>query len=122
MKANQKLRNDTNAQVNVVVGLVALLITIIIGVMVYFEVVGSVDELEERTEVFTGFSTPTGTADAVAGSNATVQIVTLSNSPYSTSNNTISVVCYNATGAIQSSPAITISGKEITIPAAPASG
>ena len=124
MKANQKLWKNTNAQtqVNVVVTVVALLVTIVIGVMVYFEVIAGVDELSETTEYFTGYTTPTGTADAVAGSNATVQTVTLTNSPYSTSNSTIAVVCYNATGAVQSSPAVTINHKQITIPAAPASG
>ena len=119
MKANQKLWKNTNAQtqINVVVTVLALLITIVIGVMVYFEVINSVDDLSETTEYFTGYTIPT-TAGSTGGSNASQQTVTLKASPYSTSNSTITVVCYNATGATKSSPAVTINGKQITIPAA----
>ena len=121
MKANQFLQKDTNAQTQIraVVTILALLIAIIIGVVVYFGVTDSVDEFSTVTERFYGYTTPTGTNDAVAGSNATAQVVTLKNSPYSTSNSSITVYCWNATGNVQSAPAVTINHKQVSIPAAP---
>jgi len=122
MKANQSLRTDVNAgtYTNATVTLVALLIAIVIGVMVYFSVITNVSDFAATTETFTGYTLPTGGAHT-GGSNYTVQHVTLTNTPYSASNSTIAVVCYNSSGATSSSPPVTINGKIITIPAASAS-
>ena len=123
MKANQKLRTNNNAQSQIqsVVLVVALLLTIVIGVMVYFEVIEGVDELAETTEVFTGYTLPGSSAGIfdATGSNATQTIVTLTNSPYSTDNSTISVVCRNTTGSVDSSPAVKFNSRQIIIPASP---
>lgn len=123
MKANQRLWKDTNAQtqMNAVVTVVALLLAIVIGVMVYFEVTESIDEFDVVTERFYGYTTPPVT-DLEGGSNFTATVVTLKNSPYSTDNSTITVYCYNATGVVQSAPAVDINHKQISIPASPARG
>ena len=122
MKANRSLRTETNAQADIqtVVGVVALLLTIVIGVLIYFEVIESADDFTETTEYFKGYDIPTST-DPGNGDNATDTTVTLRASPYSTSNGTISVVCYNATGNEPSSPTVKINGRQVTIPAAPVS-
>jgi len=97
---------------------VSLLISIIIGVIIYFEVIDSVEQFNEATERFTGYTLPTGT-HSLGGSNYTVTLITLTSSPYSIDNSTISVVCYNSTGHFTSSPAVGINGREITIPPSP---
>ena len=131
MKANQKLRTDTNAQsqMHAVVTIIALLIAIVIGVMVYYEVIDNVDQLTETTEYFTGYDLGTGqNGTHTGGSNASIQTITLSSSPYSTDNSTISVICFNdsATAILQcqqtSSPPVVINHRTVTIPAAPTHG
>jgi cobalamin biosynthesis Mg chelatase CobN len=120
MKANKKqLNKNSEAAINmqVAITIVGLLLAIVIGVMVYFNTIDNITEFAQTTEYFTGYTLPTDSAHT-GGSNASVQHITLENSPYSTSNSTITVICYNATGATTSSPPVTINHKTITIPAA----
>lgn len=108
MKANQKVRDsfveDKSAYTKVVGGIVALLLTIVIGVMIYYEVSGGIADFSEQTETFTGYTVE------YPGSATTV---TLANSPTSTS--TCNVTLYNATTPAEQYPAYALSGKQITI-------
>ena len=119
MKANRKLVNNDNAyNVAMVGGLVALLISIIIGVMVFWSLTGNIPGNDaSRTEIFTGYTLPSGPAHT-GGSNASAQVITLAYVPNGNSNSSVAVVCYNSTGHTISSPTVTVSGNKITIPAA----
>jgi len=85
MKANKKtkLKNDKTGYLKVVGGLVALLLLIIIGVLVYWETQGSIDSFEAITTTYTEdsdgntFTQWTGGT----GSNSTGEIIKLDNSP-----------------------------------------
>lgn len=92
MKANKKFRLDESGTVDigVAVMIVALLVTIVIGVMVYFEFTESVNQFDEVIERFTGYTQFTF---GIAGSNTTGIIITLANSPDGTSNCNVS--CWN---------------------------
>lgn len=108
MKANQKTRftSDNQGYVQVIAGIVALLIAIIIGVMVYFEVTDSVSEFGEVAETFTGYS---------ATDNASAWNVNLLNSPVNTNN--CNVTCYNSTGTSESYPTFTLNLRTVSVAA-----
>jgi len=95
-------------------GFVAFLITIIVGILVFWALSGTMPGNSEQTEYFTGYTLPTG-SDSSGGSNDTATVITLSYVPYSTSNSTIAVVCYNSTGETQTSPPVTIANRKVTI-------
>jgi len=105
-----KLLKDKNGYAKIIGGLIALLLVIIVGVMVYWETQGSIDEFGTVTEVFTGYS---------HGDNASAQTVTLSNSPNSASD--VNVTCYSSTSGTLSYPTFSVNQKLITIAAGSAS-
>ena len=115
MKSNQKavIKEDTG-DVQLVGGLVALLITIIIGILVYWSLSGNIPAMTTQAETFTGYTLPTG-SDSTGGSNDTATIVTLQYVPYSTANSTITVKCYNATAETECSPPVTIANRQVTV-------
>jgi len=98
MKANKKnkLADDNHGYVKIVGGLVAFLLMIIVGVLVYWETQGSIDSFDALTETFTAdsagntFTRWTGTT----GSNYTGERVELDNSPKTIT----SVYVWNGTG------------------------
>jgi len=105
MKANKKIRNltgDTKAYVKVVGGLVALLLMIIVGILVYWDTQGSIDAFGEVTETFTSDTEGNtfvvyGTREGGIGSNYTGELVKLDNSVDSIG----SVYAWNGSGAAQ---------------------
>jgi hypothetical protein len=108
MKANRKFKTDETAGYPQVVGMIiALMLTIVIGVMIYYEVSGSVADFSEQTETFTGYTVEH------PGSATTI---TLGNSPTSTS--TCNVTLYNATTPAELYPTYTLNAKQIHITAA----
>jgi len=80
MKGNQKFKYDETASVNAkaVSGLIALLLTIIISVLIYFSV-SSTDIFIDDAESFTGYSRYDGAAQT--GSNYTGITITLADTP-----------------------------------------
>lgn len=113
MKSNQKIKlrqMDSKAYQKIVGGIVALLLTIIIGVLVYWETQGSIDSFDEVTETFTGYS---------HGDNASAKTITLDNSPTGTGET--NVTCYSSTAGTLSYPSFTLSGTKVTITAGSAS-
>jgi len=124
LKANTKSKNlkeDKNGYAMAVGGLVALLVAIVVGVLVYWNVSGNMPAMTEQTERFTGYTvaTKTGAVWSATGSNASYQNITLNYVPNGASNSSITLVCYNATGGETSAPAVTINNRQITIPASP---
>ena len=108
MKANRKLRTNTNAaNIGMVGTIVALLIVIMVSVMIFFEFTGSIDSFDERTETFTGYT--------LATANASAWTVTLDNSPDGTGN--CNVTCANTTGGTESYPTYVLDGKIIRVAA-----
>lgn len=119
MKANRKLVND-NTAVNaaMVGGLVAFLIAIIVGVLVFWNIsTVTPGTTATVTDTFTGYTLPTGTHHT-GGSNDTAQVVTLTYVPSSTANSSILLVCYNSTAKTQCAPTVTTANTKVTIPAA----
>lgn len=94
MKANKKFVLDNKGAFTSqsVIILVGLLIAIVIGVLVYYEV-SDIDDFNERTETFTGYTAGDAGANP-AGSNNTATTVNLTNSPLGTAQ--VNVTCYNA--------------------------
>jgi len=92
MKANSKskLTNDNTAYVKVVGGLVALLLMIIIGVMVYWETQGSIEGFGSVTEYITSDSD--GNTFVLTTSNGTGELLELE---YSI-NSVTTLTCYNS--------------------------
>ena len=118
MKANQTikcLKHDTSGYVQVVGGLVALLLMIIVGILIFWETRDSVD-FDEVTETIT--STGSGAAIA-ATTNASAWTVELDNSPTGTS--ATNITCYNSTGASETYPTFTLSHKTVSVAADAAS-
>jgi len=109
MKANikSKLAKNDNAFVKVVGTIIALLLMIIIGVLVYWETQGSIDDFGEVTETFTGYT--------LAGSNTSAWTVEVDNTPTGTS--ATNVTCYNATGGTESYPTFGLNGKTVSVAA-----
>jgi len=110
MKANRKFKTDetgSSSTTQVVGMLVALMLTIIISVMIYYEVSGSVADFSEQTETFTGYAALTANASAWS--------VTLANSPDGTGN--CNVTCFNATGGQLSYPTYGLNHKTISVAA-----
>ena len=113
MKANQKIKNlnhDDNGYVEIVGGLVALLLMIIVGVLVFYSVSDSMDVAGDADETFTGYA---------ATANASAWSITLDNSP--TSSSAVNVTCYNSTGKTESYPAFTLVHKTVSVAAGAAS-
>ena len=116
MKANKKSKNignDTKAYVKVVGGLVALLLMIIIGVLVYWDTQSAIDGFEEQSETFTSDSS--GTAFVLATTNGTAWSITLDNSPSSAG--ACNITCYNSTAHSVSYPAFTLSHTTVSVAA-----
>lgn len=117
MKANSniKLREDSNGYAAIVGGVVALLISIIVGILVYWAVVGGITS-SSTSETFTGYTLPTGTLSV--GTNTSAWSVAVAQVPSSISN----VTCWNSTGNTESYPAFTLSYKTVSVAAGAASG
>lgn len=108
MKANRKFKTDeTGSTTQVVATLITLMLTIVIGVMVYYEVSGGVADFSEQTETFTGYTALTANASAWS--------VTLTNSPDGTGN--CNVTCYNVTAGNLSYPTYNLNHKSIEVAA-----
>ena len=108
MKANKKFKSITgnvDAYTKVVGGIVALLLTIVIGVMIYYEVSDGVADFSAKIERFTGYTLLT--------SNNSDWTVTLTNSPTSTGN--CNVTCYNSTANSNSYPTFTLNHKVVSV-------
>lgn len=121
----RKFAKNKNAYMKQVGALVSLLVVIIIAILVFWQTNNSLPATDStRTEIFTGYTPDSNVAGVWAGtgSNASAQTVNLTYVPYSTSNSTISVVCFNSTDDSTSSPAITIANRVVTIPASPSAG
>ena len=114
MKANKKtkLYHDNHGYVKVVGSLVALLLMIIVGILVYWETQGSIDKFSEVTDTIT--STASGTAFS-ATTNASAWIVELDNSP--TGTGATNITCYNSTGKTESFPTFTLSNRLVSVAA-----
>jgi len=86
MKANRKSIMDNNGAVNVaMVGMiVALLLTIVVCVLVYFQFTESVTQFDAITERFTGYTNATA--------NASAWRVTLENSPVNSANTNVTCI------------------------------
>jgi hypothetical protein len=112
MKSNQKFKLDNKAEGNtaLVGGIVALLIVIIVGVMIYFEFTEAVDSFDEVVKTFTGYS---------HGDNASAVSVTVDNSPDGTGNT--NVTCYSSSAGTLSYPTFTLNGKIVSMAAGAAS-
>jgi len=107
MKANRKFKSftqDTGGYQKIIAALVALLLTILIGIMVYWEVSESIDMTADTVETFTGYS---------ASANATAWTVDLEEHPTGTS--ATNVTCYNSTSKNESYPAFTLSSRTISV-------
>jgi len=106
---------NKNGYIKAVGGLVALLIVIIVGIMIFWQTTDSMPAQESsRTEIFTGYTLPDG-SDSSGGSNDTAQTVTLAYVPYSTTNASITVYCYNSSAETQTAPPVTIANRAVTI-------
>ena len=117
----KKLIKNRNAYAQAVTGVVAFLLVIVIGVMIYFNVADGVDQYNEVEETFTGYTQYTNTGGTGAGSNYTGIVFTLGNSPDGTSNT--NVTCWNASGSsiVLSYPTFTVNHKQVKIGAGAAS-
>lgn len=108
MKSNQKFKSldDVCGAVSIVSAVIALLLMIIVGVMLFFTIYDSMDMNGAATETFTGYS---------SSANASAWSITLDNSP--TSSSAVNITCTNTTGPSSSYPAFTLSHKTITVAA-----
>lgn len=108
MKGNRKAKTIRNndGYMQIVAGIIALLLTIVIGVMVYFEVDDGIDQFDEVVETFGTYADTT---------NASAWSVTLDNSPASTSD--VNVTCVNLTAGAESYPTFSLSHKTISVAA-----
>jgi hypothetical protein len=111
MKANQKIKSlssDNSGDTKVIGGLVALLLTIIVCVMVYFEVTTSIDQLDATTtETFSGYTLSTSNESAIT--------LELDNSPVNSANT--NVTCYNSTGHTESYPTFSLNMEVVSFAA-----
>jgi hypothetical protein len=106
MKANQHIKLDNQGNVQVVGGIVALLVAIIVGVMLYFNISDTVDEFGEVIETFGPYTDTT---------NASAWTVTLTNSPVNTANT--NVTCVNLTSGSESYPTFGLNHRTISVAA-----
>jgi len=116
MKANKKFVLDNKGAFTSqsVIILVGLLIAIVIGVLVYYEVSG-IDDFDERTEVFTGYDGDQGSRDGI-------HTVNLTNSPLGSAQ--VNITFLNLSGSEQQlcyTELETINHRSVTIPANAAS-
>jgi len=106
MKANRKFRSNQDAAVGseAVAMIVSLLLTIIIGVMVYFSVTENISDFDDSaSEIFTtdsdGNSFTMGSGSTLtSSSNYTGEMVELGSSVSSVTN----ITCYNSSAASES--------------------
>jgi len=120
MKANKssQLRYNDKGYAKIIGGIVALLLTIIIGIMVYWSVSPNLISSDAQVETFTGYTLPVGSDSQ--GSNSTAWYVTVTEIPKSSSDT--NVTCYNATGVSESWPTFTLSHTRIDVAADAADG
>ena len=106
MKANRKFKCDIRAEFGMKesITLVALLLTIIVGVLVYFSITDNIDQFDNSySVVFTtdsdGNSFTMGSGSTLTtSSNYTGEMIELDNTPSSVTN----ITCYNSTAASES--------------------
>jgi len=112
MKANKKFRlvDDNAAYAKIVGGLVALLVTIIVAIMVYWSITTSIAPDTSTVETFTGYT---------ATSNASAWNVKVNLEPASDA--LTNVTCYNSTGESESYPTFTRATTRIDVAADAAS-
>jgi hypothetical protein len=121
MKANRlvKLKTNQDGFIAQVGGLVALMVTIIIAIMVYWSVSPNVAPSSVYEE-FTGYTHGTGSS-STGGSNYTAQTVTLQYAPYSETNSTMTLETYSpdqSSGVPQCPPkTIDMASKQVTVQA-----
>jgi len=127
MKANKKqLLSDDNAfNPQVVSGFVVLLISIIVGILIFWSLSGGMPLTDTQTETVTtditgtAFSLPTN-GDSDDGSNASAWAIQTLYLPSSTTG--VNVTCYNSTGTSESYPTFTLSNRRIDVSADVADG
>ena len=120
MKANRKIILDNKAETGypqMAMMIVGLLLAIVIGVLIYFEV-SDIDEFNEKSEYFTGYTA--GLSQKVVagdyGENSSSTTVNLTNSPKSATY--VNVTCYNASAELAtdsglSYPSFTVNHKSV---------
>ena len=83
MKANLKSRGvmDDSAYAKVVGGLVALLITIVVAIMIFWSASPNIVSSDTQSQTFTGYTLPVGPASQ--GSNSSAWAVTITQLPAS---------------------------------------
>ena len=119
MKANRTSRGlDNNAYAKVVGGLVALLITIIIAVLVYWSASPNIVSSDTQSQQFTGYTLPVGGASQ--GSNSSAWSVTITLIPNGAGS--VNVTCNNATSGTSSYPTFTLAHRTISVGAGVADG
>ena len=117
MKANNKFRTNKDAYAQVVGGVVALLLTIVIGILVYWYISPAIAPASD-SQTFTGYTLPVG-ADS-QGTNSSAWSITLKNLPSSSA--LTNVTCYNATGGNLSYPTFTLANTVVSVAAGAAEG
>ena len=125
MKANKKqLLSDDNAfNPQVVSGFVVLLITIIIGILIFWSLSSGMPltntQAETKTSDITGTAFVVGTAPTYAtGTNASAWAIMVNYLPSSAGN--VNVTCYNSSGIVgddESYPTFTLSNRRIDVSA-----
>jgi len=126
MKANKRaLLPDTKAQNTAMVGtIITLLIAIIVGILVFWNISGTLPLSSTQTETTTSditgtaFTLPTGPASQ--GSNSSAWAVQTLYVPSSAS--AVNVTCYNSTGTSESWPTFTLANRRIDVTAGTADG
>jgi len=126
MKANKKaLIPNNKANTQVIGGLVALLASIIIGVMVFYSITGNLPQSSTQTETTTtdiagtAFTLPTGPSSQ--GSNSSAWAVQTLYTPASAS--AVNVTCYNSTGNSESyAETFTLSSRRVDVGAGAVDG
>lgn len=99
MKSNKKFILDDNAKVKISTGatvgmLISLLLAVIIGAMIYFEV-SDIDQFETAIETFTGYTRYDESAHT--GSNYTGVTITVAQTPLNVANINLTAVNNSAT-------------------------
>ena len=125
MKANRKvLNNKAEMSVGIVGTLVALLFSIILGVMIFWSLSGSMplssSQAETKTSTITGTAFVVGTAstDYATGTNNSAWAITLNHVPSAAGN--VNITCYNSSGIVgddESYPTFTLSNRRVDVAA-----
>ena len=109
MKANRKFKdfkNNNAGFARIIGGLVALLICILVGVLIYWSIADSPSFAGTTYEEFTGYG---------ATANASAWSVTIDYLPDSKGDT--NVTCYNSTGNSESWPTFTLLNRDISVAA-----